>query len=49
MLPYAIGNLDGPVTIVYGSNVLFVGIMIWYKYFPRVKYVDLGRKEKDPK
>ena len=46
MLPYAIGNLDGPVTIVYGSNVLFVGIMVWYKYFPRGKHVDSRRKKK---
>lgn len=48
MLPNSMGNLNGPIVTVYLTNVLFVGIMLFYKYFPRIKN-DTGKKESDCK
>jgi len=42
MIPNGISHMDGPVIVVYSTNVLFVGIMLWYKYFPRRADAETG-------
>ena len=34
------GTRDLPLLVNYGLNVIFIGIVIWYKVFPRETLVD---------
>lgn len=39
-LAYVLPKMDWPLIVNYVANIVFIGVICWYRFYPRVKIED---------